>query len=104
MFGKRSPRRIFSRHRQKARIPWVWILLGAVILLIFFLVPTYDQPMVSVDQVTPFLANYTPPPSPSPTPRPTPEHGGRIETTNDFALVRSDDRDLLSEMLGSQLQ
>lgn len=33
-----------------------------------------------------------------------PEHGGRIESANDFALVRSDDRDLLSEMLSSQLQ
>ncbi len=97
MFGKRpTPRRIFSRHKQKARIPWVWIVLAAVLFLLFYLVPTYDQPVVSVDQITPFLANYTPPPSPSPTPRPTPEHGGRIVFTctrgdfNQLCIINAD--------------
>ncbi len=97
MFGKRpAPRRIFSRHKQKARIPWVWIVLAAVLFLLFYLVPTYDQPVVSVDQITPFLANYTPPPSPSPTPRPTPEHGGRIVFTctrgdfNQLCIINAD--------------
>lgn len=96
MIGKKpAPRRIFSRHRHQTRIPWVWIILGLVVLVLF-LIPTYDTPMVSIDQVTPFLVNYTPPPTPTPTPRPTPVHGGRIVFTctrgdfNQLCIINAD--------------
>ena len=57
MFGKKpATRRIFSRHRRQARIPWAWIIVG-VLALLLWLVPANSQPVISLDQITPFIAN-----------------------------------------------
>ncbi|MFZ5878490.1 MAG: TolB family protein [Chloroflexota bacterium] len=99
MFGKQpASRPIFNRRRQRSRFPWVWILLGLVALL-FFLVPTNTQPIVNLDQVTPFVVEITPRPTPTFTPRPVSEHGGRIVYTctrgeyNQLCLINADGSD-----------
>ncbi len=100
MFGKKpATRRIFSRHRRQARIPWAWIIVG-VLALLLWLVPANSQPVISLDQITPFIANYTPPPSKTPTPRPISEHGGHIVFTctrgeyNQLCIVNADGTEL----------
>lgn len=100
MFGKRpAPRPIFNRHRRRSHIPWIWVILGALALLLF-LIPTNTLPTVSLDQVTPFVVNVTPLPTATSTPRPVSEHGGRIVFTctrgeyNQLCLINADGTDL----------
>jgi TolB protein len=100
MFGKKpASRPIFNRHRRRLRISWAWLILGALALLLY-LVPTNTLPVVSLDQVTPFVANVTPPPTATPTLRPVSEHGGHIVFTctrgeyNQLCIINADGTDL----------
>lgn len=107
MFGKKpAPRPLFSKRRHQRRIPWSWIVIGAL-ALILWLVPTTNVPATNFfDNRTPFGVDYTPPPSNTPPPRPTAEHGGRIVFTctrgdyNQLCIVNADGTDL--QQLSSQ--
>ncbi len=59
---------------------FLFLVIGGFLSLVFFIRPA-ELPIPPLEQITPFAADYTPPPTFTPIPKPTHPHGGRIVFT-----------------------
>ncbi|MBI5353683.1 MAG: serine/threonine-protein kinase [Chloroflexi bacterium] len=77
-------------------VPIFVFIMVAGFASLFWLVHPAPTPIATSIKLTPFAADYTPPPTTLPTPRPTEEHGGRIAFTctrrdyNQLCMVNRD--------------